>query len=75
MLGRIEGALIQRHRWLASEEPAISVWLALRDAVAGIADYRLMPKLDAPATPEAILTAIEDIRVRDEATYKTPAGV
>lgn len=54
---------------------AISVWLALRDAVAGIADYRLMPKLDAPATPEAILTAIEDIRVRDEATYKTPAGV
>jgi xanthine dehydrogenase large subunit len=53
---------------------AISVWLALRDAVAGIADYRLLPKLDAPATPEAILTAIEDIRVRDQANRTEPAS-
>jgi xanthine dehydrogenase large subunit len=53
---------------------AISVWLALRDAVAGIADHRLLPKLDAPATPEAILTAIEDIRVRDQATRSKPAS-
>jgi xanthine dehydrogenase large subunit len=53
---------------------AISVWLALRDAVAGIAETRLLPKLDAPATPEAILNAIEDIRVRDQATRSHPAG-
>jgi xanthine dehydrogenase large subunit len=51
---------------------ALSVWLALRDAVAGIADYRLLPKLDAPATPEAILTAIEDIRVRNDTVGPTP---
>jgi xanthine dehydrogenase large subunit len=51
---------------------ALSVWLALRDAVAGIADYWLLPKLDAPATPEAILTAIEDIRVRNDTVGPTP---
>jgi len=46
---------------------AISVWLAIRDAVSRISDHRLLPNLDAPATPEAILTAVEDIRARDEA--------
>ncbi|MEP4380240.1 MAG: xanthine dehydrogenase molybdopterin binding subunit [Alphaproteobacteria bacterium] len=44
---------------------AISVWLAIRDAVSRIADHRLLPKLDAPATPEAILMAVEDIRSRN----------
>ncbi|MBT6403990.1 MAG: xanthine dehydrogenase molybdopterin binding subunit [Rhodospirillaceae bacterium] len=44
---------------------AISVWLAIRDAVSRISDHRLLPKLDAPATPEAILMAVEDIRARD----------
>jgi xanthine dehydrogenase large subunit len=44
---------------------AISVWLAIRDAVSRIVDYRLMPRLDAPATPEAILMAVDDIKVRD----------
>ena len=43
---------------------AISVWLALRDAVSRTGDAKLMPKLDAPATPEAILTALEDIKER-----------
>ena len=43
---------------------ALSVWLALRDAVSRTGDPRLMPKLDAPATPEAILMAIEDLRQR-----------
>ncbi len=32
---------------------AISVWLAVRDAVSSLADYRLAPNLDAPATPRA----------------------
>ncbi|MEX2453595.1 MAG: xanthine dehydrogenase molybdopterin binding subunit [Rhodospirillaceae bacterium] len=43
---------------------AIAVWLAIRDAVGSLAGHRLMPKLDAPATPEAILTAVDDIRAR-----------
>lgn len=43
---------------------AISVWLALRDAVSRTGDAKLMPKLDAPATPEAILMALEDIKER-----------
>ena len=43
---------------------AISVWLALRDAVSRTGDAKLMPKLDAPATPEAILTALDDIKQR-----------
>jgi xanthine dehydrogenase large subunit len=45
---------------------AISVWLAIRDAVSRISDHRLLPNLDAPATPEVILTAVEDIRARDK---------
>ena len=43
---------------------AISVWLAIRDAVASLADYRLSPQLDAPATPERVLAAIDDLRAR-----------
>ena len=43
---------------------ALAVWLALRDAVARLADGKLMPKLNAPATPEAILMAVDDIRRR-----------
>jgi xanthine dehydrogenase large subunit len=43
---------------------AISVWLAIRDAIASLADYRLAPKLDAPATPERVLAAIEDLHGR-----------
>ena len=37
---------------------AISVWLAIRDAVAGLADYRLHVALDAPATPERVWRAM-----------------
>ena len=43
---------------------AISVWLAIRDAIASLADYRLAPQLDAPATPERVLAAIDDLRSR-----------
>jgi xanthine dehydrogenase large subunit len=43
---------------------AISVWLAIRDAIASLADYRLAPHLDAPATPERVLAAIDDLRRR-----------
>jgi xanthine dehydrogenase large subunit len=41
---------------------AISVWLAIRDAVASLADHRLAPRLDAPATPERVLAAIDELR-------------
>jgi xanthine dehydrogenase large subunit len=43
---------------------ALSVWLAIRDAVSRTGDPGLMPKLDAPATPEAILMALEDLKHR-----------
>ena len=36
----------------------ISVFAALADAVASVADYQLLPQLDAPATPERILMAV-----------------
>jgi len=41
---------------------AISVWLAIRDAVSSLANYRRAPRLDAPATPERVLAAIEEVR-------------
>ncbi|MCZ6590922.1 MAG: xanthine dehydrogenase molybdopterin binding subunit [Alphaproteobacteria bacterium] len=47
---------------------ALSVWLAIRDAVSRVVDHRHMPHLDAPATPEAILMAVDDIRRRDSQT-------
>ncbi len=37
---------------------ALSVWLALRDAVASIANYRINPPLNIPATPERVLDAV-----------------
>jgi xanthine dehydrogenase large subunit len=43
---------------------AISVWLALRDAVASLSDHRLFVHLDTPATPERVLAAITDMRAR-----------
>ncbi|MGH6861989.1 MAG: molybdopterin cofactor-binding domain-containing protein, partial [Phyllobacterium sp.] len=41
---------------------AISVLEALSMAVASVADYRMSPRLDAPATPERVLMAIERLR-------------
>ncbi len=40
----------------------ISVFEALSHAVASVADYRICPRLDAPATPERVLMAIERLR-------------
>ncbi|MBS0411237.1 MAG: xanthine dehydrogenase molybdopterin binding subunit [Proteobacteria bacterium] len=56
------------HRSKAVGEPplmlAISVFSALTDAVASVGGHRVMPDLDAPATPERILAAVEDVRRR-----------
>ncbi|MNO81818.1 hypothetical protein D3C76_730730 [compost metagenome] len=41
---------------------AISVWSALRDAIASLADYRVSPELDTPATPERVFWACEALR-------------
>ena len=39
----------------------ISVWCALQDAVASVADYRHHPMLDAPATPERVLAGVTQL--------------
>ncbi len=41
---------------------AISVFFALNDAIAACSDDRVMPELDAPATPERVLKAIARLR-------------
>lgn len=54
------------HRSKAVGEPplmlAMSVLHALSDAVASVADYRVCPRLDTPATPERVLMAVERLR-------------
>ncbi len=54
------------HRSKAVGEPplplGISVLHALSDAVASVADHRVCPRLDAPATPERVLMAIERLK-------------
>ncbi|MBX3484661.1 xanthine dehydrogenase molybdopterin binding subunit [Phenylobacterium sp.] len=56
------------HRSKAVGEPplmlAISVFSALTDAVASVGGHKAMPNLDAPATPERILAAVNDVRRR-----------
>ncbi|MGV2101717.1 xanthine dehydrogenase molybdopterin binding subunit [Rhizobium sp. 21-4511-3d] len=42
---------------------AISVLEALSMAVASVADYRVCPRLDAPATPERVLMAVERMKL------------
>jgi xanthine dehydrogenase large subunit len=46
--------------------------MALSDAVASVGGYRIYPALDAPATPERILMAVE--RIRREAGSASAAG-
>jgi xanthine dehydrogenase large subunit len=41
---------------------AISVFSALTDAVSAAGDHKIMPNLDAPATPERILRAVNEVR-------------
>ena len=43
---------------------AISVFSALTHAVSGAAEHKVFPKLDAPATPERILMAVEAARTQ-----------
>ncbi len=41
---------------------AFSVFFAIRDAIASVANYCRNPPLNAPATPEAILRAVRDMQ-------------
>jgi xanthine dehydrogenase large subunit len=54
------------HRSKAVGEPpfmlAMSVFHALSDAVASVANHTICPRLDAPATPECVLMAVERLR-------------
>ena len=40
----------------------ISVWCALKDAIASVSDYRKYPHIDSPATPERVLWAVEQMQ-------------
>ncbi|MGE0673200.1 MAG: molybdopterin cofactor-binding domain-containing protein, partial [Methylibium sp.] len=54
------------HRSKAVGEPPLllpfSVFLAIRDAVSAVGGHRVDPPLRAPATPEAVLDAIDAVR-------------
>jgi len=56
------------HRSKAVGEPplmlAISVHRAIADAVASVANHKVVPALDTPATPEAVLHAVADCAKR-----------
>ena len=64
--GRNPAATIYRSK-AVGEPPfmlALSVFSALADAVLAAGDYRTFPALDAPATPERILAAVNAVRAR-----------
>lgn len=54
------------HRSKAVGEPplllAFSVFFAIRDAISSLANHRINPPLRAPATPEAILDAVQAVQ-------------
>ena len=40
----------------------MSVFFAIKDAISSTTNYKVIPNLNAPATPEAILLSINDIK-------------
>jgi xanthine dehydrogenase large subunit len=68
LMGGIENREPTIFRSKAVGEPplmlAISVFRAISDAIASLADYRVLPALDTPATPERVLLAIAEIRAQ-----------
>ena len=44
---------------------AMSVFYAIKDAIASAANYIIMPILDAPATPEKILMSLKELKNRN----------
>ncbi len=66
------------HRSKAVGEPPLllpfSVFLAIRDAVSAVGGHQIDPPLRAPATPEAVLDAIDAVRASASASGATAAG-
>ncbi|MEW6982091.1 xanthine dehydrogenase molybdopterin binding subunit [Colwelliaceae bacterium 6471] len=54
---------------------AISVWSALKDAIASIENYQYSPKLDTPATPERVLWAIESVKHQAKIAQQVKSSV
>jgi len=52
---------------------ALSVFYAIKDAVAGVAGYELSPGLNAPATPEEVLRAVDEIKARSATDRRVSA--
>ena len=44
---------------------AMSVFFAIKDAIASISNYKKTPELDAPATPEKILMSINKLKKKN----------
>ena len=67
------------HRSKAVGEPplllAFSVFLAIRDAVSAAAGHRVDPPLRAPATPEAVLDALDAVRSDTHATRNPTTAI
>ncbi|EKS31103.1 Aldehyde oxidoreductase [Afipia felis] len=65
-LFRNESAVDSIFRSKAVGEPPLllpfSVWLAICDAISSVGDHKIQPPLRAPATAEAILTAVEQVK-------------
>ena len=67
--GNVENSIYQSKA--VGEPPlpaAISVWLALRDAVAAAGPQGCLPVLHAPATAERILQAVQLVQAQGNAT-------
>ncbi|MGB8437541.1 MAG: xanthine dehydrogenase molybdopterin binding subunit, partial [Burkholderiales bacterium] len=66
------------HRSKAVGEPplmlAISVFQAIKDAVAAVGDGHASPFLNAPATPEEVLRAIDELRGRAGSATRDPSA-
>jgi xanthine dehydrogenase molybdopterin binding subunit len=45
---------------------ALSVWLAIKDAISAVGDHKVEPEFELPATNEVILKSIEKIREKTE---------
>ena len=43
---------------------AMSVFYAIKDAIAAAGKHKLVPILDAPATPEKILMSLKELKSR-----------
>ncbi len=48
---------------------AMSVFFAIKDAIASVVNYEKIPNLNAPATPETILMSIKEIKKRKKNKY------